>query len=447
MGSLTFIFTGKIVQSLGGRTFAIILAFVPFIFGSFLRLFFLFQPNAPEVLFYTIMIYSIIRFIQTQKNKWLYIFGIAAGLGLMSKYSVAFFIVGVLVALVISGQRKIFTNRHFYFAGIIGALIFLPNLLWQYQHNFPVIFHMKELKETQLKFISPVSFLVNQLLMNVPTFFVWIAGLYFVSFSNRGRKYRFLAWSYVFLIFLLLFFQGKSYYALGIYPALYAFGAFHLEAFAERRSVIWKYVMLGFPVVMGMVLLPMSLPVAKPEALAQYYKTMNAEKPGVLKWEDQQNHALPQDFADMLGWKEITQKVSGAYNSLTDEEKKKTVIVGGNYGQAGAINFYGAAYNLPGCHSQSASFLLWWPDLGSFQNIILVTDDKQVMSKPFIQLFQSAIVSDSVTNKFAREQGSLIITLKGASDVVREELNKDINKRKSQFQRLHPNKKKGGIFE
>lgn len=435
MGSLTFIITAKIVQSLGGRSFAVFLVFLPFVFGAFLRIFFLFQPNAPEVFFYTLMAYGIIRFIQTQKNRWIYIFGIAAGLGMLSKYSIAFFIASLLLGFLITRQRKIFTNKHFYFAGIIGALIFLPNLLWQYQHNFPVLFHMQELKETQLKYLDPISFLLDQLLMNLPAFFVWFAGLYFVAFSFKGRNYRLFAWTYIFLLAFLLFFQGKSYYALGIYPVLFAFGAYHLERFAEGRSKAWKYILIGVPVILGILILPVSLPLAKPAALAAHYESRGLEKYGILKWEDQKNHSLPQDFADMLGWKEMAEKVSKAYATLNDQEKKATIIFGGNYGQAGAINFYGEKYGLPESYSENASFLLWLPPIDTIRNIILVTDDKNEMQRPYIKMFSSAVVYDSIENIYAREYGSLIIILKGPSKDVIEMLKKEIKAKKDQFTR------------
>src|SRR5438270_6293384 len=88
-GAFTFIVCGKIVQSLGGRSFALLMLFLPFIFGVYLRVFFLFQPNPPEIFFWTMIAFSFIRFIQTKENKWLYVFGVSAGLGMLSKYSAA----------------------------------------------------------------------------------------------------------------------------------------------------------------------------------------------------------------------------------------------------------------------------------------------------------------------------------------------------------------------
>lgn len=414
-GALTYIIVGRIIISFGGKVFALFLALMAFIFGVYLRVHFLFQPNFLEIFFWTLIAYSILRFIQTQKNIYLYLFGISCGLGMLSKYSVAFFILSILLALLITKNRRIFLNKHFYVASIIGFLIFLPNLLWQFNHHFPVIFHMQELSKFQLQYVSPVGFLTDQLLMNLPCVFIWIAGIYFVVFKEN-KKYRVFAWSYLFLILFLLYFQGKNYYSLGVYPVLFAFGSVHLERLAATHSNIWKVVFIIIPFAIGIPFVPLALPTFKPEKLANYYKRYHFEKTGFLKWEDLQNHPLPQDFADMLGWKEMTEKTAKAYSLLNDEEKKHTFIFADNYGEAGAINYYGKNYNLPPVHSDNASFLYWLPDSVHIDNLILITDDKQEMQRDFLKDFSSVSLVDSITNPYAVEHGSLIIIMKGANE-------------------------------
>ncbi|MDQ2718719.1 MAG: glycosyltransferase family 39 protein [Bacteroidota bacterium] len=431
-GALTYIIVGKMIISLGGKTFALFLGFLPFVFGAYLRMHFLFQPNFLEIFFWTMIAFSLVRYIQTEKNSWLYILGISVGLGMNSKYSVAFFVISIIGGLLLTKQRKIFLNKHLYFAALIGFLLFIPNLLWQYNRHFPVFVHMKELQRTQLQYVSPASFLTDQLLMNLPCVFIWIAGLYFIVFKQK-RRYIIFVWAYLFVITLLLYFQGKSYYSMGVYPVLFAFGAYHLECFTTKYSRAWKYVFIIIPLVLGILLIPLLLPVAKPQTLASYYKATHLDKAGVLKWEDLQNHALPQDFADMLGWKEITEKTAKAYSALNDEEKKHALIFCDNYGQAGAVNFYGKKYNLPGAYSDNASFLYWLPDSLHVNNMILVTDDQQEMHHDFIKDFTSVILSDSVTNEYAREKGSLIIILKGANEKFNQMFREKIQKDKDRF--------------
>lgn len=431
-GTFTFIITAKIVEKLGGKSFAIFLTFLPFIFGVYLRLFFLFQPNTPEVFFCTLIAYSLLRYIQTEKNKYLYLLGLSIGLGMLSKYSVAFYTVSILAGLLFTKQRKIFADKHLYYAGIVALFIFLPTILWEYNHHFPIIVHMKELNRTQLVYISAVGFLSDQLLMNLPCVFIWLAGLYFTAFSHKGKKYRVFAYAYIFEIILLLIFHGKNYYSLGAYPVLFAFGAYHLEMFSIQRSKVWRFVFVLIPFVLGILFIPILLPVAKPAALAHYYEVMNTAKTGLLKWEDQQNHPLPQDFADMLSWEEMTQKMAKAYNSLDSNGKAHTLLFCDNYGEAGAVNYYRYKYHLPEAYSDNGSFLYWIPKNMHIDNLLLITDDTDEMQHPFIKNFASAVVMDSVTNKYALERGTLIILFKGANEafnkMFQEKIQKDYNK-------------------
>ena len=432
-GVFTFLIVGKIIISLGGKALALFLGFLPFILGAYLRIHFLFQPNFLEIFFWTMIAYSILRFLQTQKNLWLYIFGISAGLGMLSKYSVAFFIISILFGLLITPHRKIFLNKHFYLSALIAFLIFLPNLLWQYFNHFPVIFHMKELHQFQLQYVEPSGFLLDQILMNLSCVFIWMAGLYFTILKEKG-KYRIFAWAYLFVILILLYFQGKSYYALGVYPVLFAFGAVHLERFATQHSRGWKYAFIAIPFVLGIPTIPLLLPTWQPKKLAAYYETMHMDKTGLLKWEDLKNHPLPQDFADMTGWKEMTEKTAKAYATLSEEEKKHTIIFADNYGQAGAINYYGKKHGLPTAYSDNASFLYWLPGSIHLDNLILITDDKEEMQHAFIKEFSSAVISDSITNNYSRENGSLIIILKGANEKMNQIFREKIKKDREQFQ-------------
>lgn len=431
-GALTYILVGKMILSLGGRLLALFLGFLPFILGAYLRVHFLFQPNFLEIFFWTMIAYSVLRYIQTEKNSWLYILGVSMGLGIISKYSVAFFIISILLGSLLTPQRKIFLNKHLYFASLVGFLIFLPSLLWQYFHHFPVIVHMKELQQFQLQYVEPVDFLVSQILMNWAVVFIWIAGLYFVIFKQQG-KYRIFAWSYLFVILILLYFHGKDYYSLGVYLALFAFGAYHLERFANSHSKIWRYVFAAIPFLLGIPLVPLLLPVAKPKELAGYYKATHLDKTGFLKWEDLKNHPIPQDFADMLGWKEMAEKTAKAYSTLSSEEKKHTIIFADNYGEAGAINYYGKEFNLPEAYSDNASFLYWLPDSIHLDNMIIITDDKKEMQHDFINDFASAKLIDSITNTYAKEHGSLIIILKGANEKMKQMFREKIEKDKDKF--------------
>lgn len=415
-GAATFYVMGRLVLLLGGSRFALWLLFLSFLLSAYLRVFFLFQPNAPEVFFWTMIVFCLIRYVQTHQMQWLYGFGVCAGLGMLSKYSVLFYITGLLLGLLLTPQRKLFTNKHFWAACGVGALLFLPNFLWQWQHHFPVRYHMAELQRTQLQYVSPAQFFGDQVTMFLPCIFVWLCGLFNLLFSPNEKAFRFVGFAYLFVILILLAGHGKGYYALGAYPILFAFGSYHLEKFTALKRRALRYVFVFAPFLLGIIFIPVALPLFAPAQLVSFYEKWNIKNTGALRWEDGQNHPLPQDFSDMQGWEEMAGKVAKAYHSLPPEEQQNSIIFCNNYGMAGAVNFYGKKYNLPEAYSDNASFLYWLPQNKNWRNLILVCDDPDELKKSYIKDFREAYFTDSVTNEFARERGDRIMVAKGANE-------------------------------
>jgi len=426
VGAMTYVLVGKLVLHLGGRWFALVLAWMPFVAGAWLRMHFLFQPNFLDIFCWTAMAYGLTRFQQTEKTNYLYLAGVSFGLGMLSKYTMAFYATGMLAGLLLAWDRKILTNRHFYYAIGLGLLLFLPNFLWEARHSFPVVYHMKDLQEGQLRYLDPWTFIKDQFLYNFATLFTWVTGLIWVA---RTKQYRFIFWAFVVTLALLELGHAKSYYSQGAYPILFAFGAPRLEAWANRG---WRIAMVAFSLFIGIFELPLLLAFKAPAPLAEYYvRHPLARVVGALRWEDQQNHSLPQDFSDMLSWEEMTQKVHRAYASLDSTEKAHTLLFCDNYGEAGAVNYYGPKYHLPEAYSDNASFLYWMPqDYDHYDVLLLVSDDPHEMEHKFIKEFKSVPMVDSITNPYAREHGSLIILMKGPSAAFREAFKEKIELRR-----------------
>ena len=433
-GVFTFILVANIIVSLGGKTFAIILGWLPFVIGGYMLLFFLFQANFLDTFFWTLMAYAIIRYVQTHKNKWLYVFGMAAGLGMMSKYSVAFFVLSILTGILLTRHRKIFIAKHFYFAALTGLLIFLPNLIWQYNHLFPVVTHMKELQEEQLQYNSSIGFIISQFMMNLPSVFTWVAGLLFVMVTVKGRPFKFLAWAYLFVIALLIVLRGKDYYALGAYPVLFAFGAFYIEQ--VTKQLIWiRYALVLFCLLLSLFLLPLIMPLAKPNQLVSYYKKTGLNKTGAFVWEDHQRHPLTQDFADMIGWREMTEKAAVVYKSLPVDERKKTMIYCRGYFSAGALNYYGKDFGLPEIYSDNASFLFWMPDKYNIKNLLLVGHHIPGKDDIVFNQFEKMTVKDSLSIPLFRENGMKFILYENGNDSLNAIIEKGIFNLKGKFKR------------
>jgi hypothetical protein len=434
-GALTFFLVGRIILSLGGKAFALFLGWLPFMLDGYMRLFFLFMPNFLDVFFWTLIAFSLIRFIQTQQNKWLYVFGVAVGLGMMSKYSVTFYTLSIMAGILFTRHRKIFINKHFYFASLIALLIFLPNIIWQYFHRFPVITHMNELQDEQLKYNSASNFIISQVLMNLPCVFIWIAGLIYVLFKIQGKQYRFIACTYLFVIALLIVLRGKDYYALGAYPVLFAFGAYQLEKATSLRLRWTRYAMIVFPFALGLFAMPLIMPLAKPGTLVKYYEKTGLNKTGSFKWEDQQMHPLPQDFADMMGWKEMAMKTGAVYNNLSEDQKSKTMVYCRGYFSAGALNYYRKEAGLPEVYSDNASFLFWMPDKYAIENLILVGHRFPDKDDIVFQQFEKVSVKDSIDMPLFRETGMKIILFENGNDSLNNIITKGVADLKSKFMR------------
>jgi hypothetical protein len=408
-------FTGQIVVELGGRKFAITLACLALIFSpAFAASGYLFQPVVFDQLWWVLTVYLLIRYINTSSPIYLYLLGATIGMGLLTKYTMAFFAIALTLGLLITKQRRILWNRHVLFAALLAFLIFLPNIIWQFQHHLPVVTHMKALRSQQLEYIQPSDFIKQQLLVNGIALFIWLIGFGFLLFSTRLRKFQFLAFAYILIFFFLLEMSGKDYYLFGAYPMLFATGAYGIERWLKSRSYVLRTAIVLVFVLPNLLLFPLVLPVFSLDRTLSFFRFSIKNIPATrfaVTWEDHKLHPLTQDYADMFGWDEMTDKVAKAYNNLTLEQQKNTTIYADNYGEAGAINHLGKKYHLPRVVSLSSSFTLWAPDSLSTHYIIYVDDQNggnMVRLKPYIE---SATRLGEVDFPLAREIGTAIFLI------------------------------------
>ena len=427
-GAGTLILTCLITAELGGKVFAQFLAALGLLTGSYLRVHYLFQPNFLDIFFWTLSIYFLIRYINTKNQQFIYWMAVSLALGWWGKYSILFMDIAIVAGLLVSQYRNVLTKKQTWLAMGIAAVIILPNIWWQYQHNWPLVHHMKELKETQLKYNNKADFLKEQFMMLLGVAAVWIVGLIWFF---RNKQYRIIAFIYFFVILLLLFGSGKAYYALGAYPMLFAAGAVAWEKWTDKKRWI-RYVISLLIIGFTYLIIPILLPTRQPEKLAAFYKKIGMKH----KWEDQQNHPLPQDFADMLGWKELTEKTENFYTTLPDSLKKTTLIFCGNYGQAGSLKYYSKDNAFKSAViSSSGSFILWMPEQLTMKNLLLVDDKMPDKKNPIFQHFQKMTIIDSVTNPYSRQLGNKIIFFENIDSAGLQLVQEGLTKKKSQFQR------------
>lgn len=420
-GALTIVVVWKAIEELKGGLFACILTALGLLFSSLLRLNMLYQPNSLDVLLWTSFFYILIKYINTEKVSWLYWGGVIFGIGILNKYNIIFLALGFLPALLLTKQRRIFANPHTYGAVLLALVIISPNLIWQYHNGFPVIHHMKELSEIQLVNVDRFDFLKSQLLFFIGVTFVILFGFYALLFFKPFEKIRFFFWGYITTLSVFMFFRAKDYYAIGIYPIYIGFGAVYLESILNSGwKRFLKPVCILHPILLFVPIYNLAFPNKTPESIAENPEAY--KKYGLLRWEDGKDHSLPQDFADMLGWKELAQKVDQQYARLS--KSGNTLVLCDNYGQAGAINFY----SKQGVKAVSfnADYVNWFDLSKKYKNLIRIKDSAEDELEKTGTFFNHSVMADSVTNPYAREKGTVIFSFEDAKIDIRKRLKDEI---------------------
>ncbi len=406
LGAATLVLTAKMCEAIGGSKFAITLTCAALLFSpSFLRAFSMYMPVSFNIFYWTLCAFLIVKWINTKSDRFLLFLGVTIGLGFMNKYSILFYAVAIFLALLATSNRTLFKNKNVYVAIGIAFIIVIPNLIWQFQNDFPVISHMSELSSEQLTHVSPINFLVDQFFFYLPALILWPLGVYYLLFNSSGKKYNVLGWIYIFLVLEMLYFQGKSYYILGAYPPLIAAGAVYFGQLTESKLAIKSLVLLPITII-SLVFLPFCMPFLSVEDCKNYCQFLrdkfSLEMP--MRWEDGAVYELPQDYADMRGWEELAKIVIAAHQKLDNPEQ--CIVYCENYGHASAVSYYGKKYGID-VQSFSDSFRMWASTFpkDSKHTLIYVNDN---LGSDVKSLFNNVALVGEVETPYARIRGEQV---------------------------------------
>ena len=227
--------------------------------------------------------------------------------------------------------------------------------------------------------------------------------------------------------------MGKPYYLFGAYPMLFAAGAFGIERWLKTSGLVLRGLVVALFTLPNLPLFPMLLPVLPlPQTLA-FFRVAHKKLPFLdflVTWEDKKTHPTTQDYADMLGWDEMAEKVGAAWKSLTPEQQKQTQIFADNYGDAGALHHYHTHFHFPDVISLNSSFTLWAPDHLNGQYIIYVDDQGGGNIATFAKCLESYHKTGEVDNPLAREKGTAIFILVHPCPALNERYTKELAKKR-----------------
>jgi len=358
--SATVALSAEFTRTLGGGRFAQWLAGLCVLFSpQFLAIGLLFTTDTFQPLTWLACGWFLVRLAKSGDERWWIPFGVVVGLSLLSKYAIAFYVVALGIGLLLTPARRSLLRPWLYVGAIIGAIVVLPNVLWQHAHGWPFLELGKAAVNGKNVALSPVAFFAQQLLVMGPLSApVWIAGLWASSRRPKLAVYRAFSIAYAVLFIFFVINHGKAYYMTPIYPTLLGIGAVVVESWLQ--SVRWRRAALISVVVAGAVAAPMAIPVFSERAFIAY-STMLGLAPSVTAAEHQKLGLLPQHFADQHGWPEMAEKIAGVYNALPPADRAKAVFLGVDYGEAAAIDIFGRPLGLPTAISGHNNYFLWGP--------------------------------------------------------------------------------------
>jgi hypothetical protein len=388
--------TGILAWSLGGRRPAQVLAMIGLLVApQYLGTDSYLSMNSVESIFWMSCLLALILIVRDGSEKLWLLFGVSAGLGLLNKPSMTFFLLALLAALLTTPQRRFLFSRWTAAGVVLLLLIALPNLIWQARYHWPTLEFLRngEIEHKNIK-LSPLPFLAKQILnLNPATVLIWGTGLMWLLRSRHAKNWRWLGLTYVFFLVAMMSLHAKDYYVSPIYPILFAGGGIAWEEHFANRSSVKANRIFAFPVletvllVTGASLLPMSLPLMPPEAWLAYTKATHLYDSSD-NTETNAAGPLPQFYADRFGWQEEVDQVSRIYHSLSAEDQKKVGIACSNYGEASAINFLG--HDLPFAISGHNNYWLWGPHNATGELMIVINDATPEQMREFYDSVQVA---------------------------------------------------------
>ena len=381
-GAAKILLTGLLVREFGGGRLAQGIACACVLFApGFLAIDNFLSMNAFEPVFWMGCALVLVRLVKTEDGRLWVWFGVLAGLGLQNKHSMLFFGFAAVVALLFTRHRRWLASKWMWMGGAIALLIFLPNLMWQIQRDFPTLELLQNVKATGKNIVlNPLEYLGRQaFLMGFVNTPVWLAGLWFLFYHRIGRHFRVLGWTYLLLLALFIVFEAKDYYLGPIYPLLFAGGAVALEPLLGARR-IYALASLALITAMGVFGALLMMPILPVEQNAALLRWTGLQPP---RSEVSHTSELPQHLSDQFGWEAMAAEVARIYHALPPEEREVTAIFGENYGQAAAIDFFGPRYGLPRAISPHQNYFYWGPRQYTGEIVIVLGSDREDLEEVF----------------------------------------------------------------
>ncbi|MFT5539395.1 MAG: 4-amino-4-deoxy-L-arabinose transferase-like glycosyltransferase, partial [Alphaproteobacteria bacterium] len=154
------------------------------------------STDPPLLTFWALALYALVRLSQgaTRSGLWWAVLGVGIGFGLLSKYAMAFFILGLVLWLVFDSTARTRLRvpgsgtAGLVLALALGGLIYLPNLIWNIEAGFVTFVHTGANANLKGSLFHPAklgAFLASQFGVFGPVLFAAL-----LWFGVRVKKWR-----------------------------------------------------------------------------------------------------------------------------------------------------------------------------------------------------------------------------------------------------------------
>ncbi len=382
IGTIPVAMAGLITRQLGGEWKAQALAcFTVMLLPIQLAISSFYSMNVIEYALILVLVWLLLRIIIEQRSSLWILFGVFLGVGIMNKHTFAVLAGFLLIGLLFTPSRKEFLKKYFWIGMGVAFLIVLPNLIWQISHNFISLEFYKNASELKNVPTPPLKIILEQFLTNNPlTGILWVTGLVWLLRGKERSEYRVLGIAFLLMLVMMMAAQSNRADRIALYiPVLVAGGAVVWECLNARRFMKWLIpITVALLLLVGLIAMPVALPVLSPSSTAQYIQERGIQQ----SYEKGVTAKLPQNFADRFGWKELTDSVAAVIQRLPERERNSVILAGQNYGDAGALEYYGRSVNFPRVISGHNSYWLWGPGEQA-ETYIIVGNSRSRMEEIF----------------------------------------------------------------
>jgi hypothetical protein len=390
--------TVRTARALGASSAAAALAgFAVLAAPAFLAFAHFYSMNAIEHLVWALCARLAVQLAQRSDDRraWLAL-GVVLGLGALDKWSVGWLAPGLAVGLALTPARAALRTPWPYAAVAIAGVLVAPHVLWQVRAGWPTLEFMHNALAEKYVPLSLGSFLAEVVRMAnpvaAPLAVVGIAApLAWWTGTGRGLvAARPLAVMFVGAFLIVASSKGgKPEYLLGGVPLIVASGAAAWDRLLVGRArgarrVAWGAAVLGLGT-FGAVALPFGVPILSETSFVAYMGRLG-ERPSTS--EKKELAELPQFYADMHGWPELTDAALLAWQTLSEDERRHAKIwaVSGGYGPAAAIDHFGPSRGLPHAISGHNTYWLWGYGDDTADVVILLGGSRERLETLFVRL-------------------------------------------------------------